>query len=204
MKKKPYEISCVFLLFCNVLHQGLIWAQFEVLIQSAYLAHINTRPATVLIQMINTQPRSTTNALYSHYINPTPSCVHASVADYWFFGGRNVTIAISDITEFPRKFLIRIPWVPHLSTTSSHHMILLFCQVLILSVCALRLTSNGALLISQVCAGINLKFVYEGTRFILLMGVWLLCFHSVLMFIFTHYQKRPYVMLSHIADHSGT
>lgn len=58
--------------------------------------------------------------------------------------------------------------------------------------------------ISQVCAGINLKFVYEGTRFILLMGVWLLCFHSVLMFIFTHYQKRPYVMLSHIADHSGT
>lgn len=50
-------------------------------------------------------------------------------------------------------------------------MILLFCQVLILSVCALRLTSNGALLISQVCAGINLKFVYEGTRFILLMGV---------------------------------
>lgn len=167
-------------------------------------AHINTRPATVLIQMINTQPRSTTNALYSHYINPTPSCVHASVADYWFFGGRNVTIAISDITEFPRKFLIRIPWVPHLSTTSSHHMILLFCQVLTLSVCALRLTSNGALLISQVCAGINLKFVYEGTRFILLMGVWLLCFHSVLMFIFTHYQKRPYVMLSHIADHSGT
>lgn len=40
-----------------------------------------------------------------------------------------------------------------------------------LSVCTLRLTSNGALLISQVCAGINLKFVYEGTRFILLMGV---------------------------------
>lgn len=61
--------------------------------------------------------------------------------------------------------------MPHLSTTSSHHMILLLCQVLILSVCALRLTSNGALLISQVCAGINLKFVYEGTRFILLMGV---------------------------------
>lgn len=139
------------------------------LVQSAYLAHFNTRPATVLIHMINTQPRSTTNALYSHYTNP--SCVHASVADYWFFGGRNVTIAISDITEFPRKFLIRIPWVPHLSTTSSHHMILLLCQVLILSVCALRLTSNGALLISQVCAGINLKFVYEGTRFILLMGV---------------------------------